>query len=252
MSFSVRGCILCGAREAPPHSNIVSEADRPWCPNSLDSELMCDLCREFEQLQDQINGLNQHLSRLLEKRQQLKARITLYHRNEIMQKIPPEVLSNIFQFFVSPDSNSQPNPYSPLILGAICGRWRAIAWSTPRLWSSISINFDRGSLGDILQLAREWLSRSGQLPLSISLTAGIDPGLPHLLPALIDVINRYAYRWRVLDILLPPPMLPFFHADPHGISILHTLRIDPGMSSFEARRVSENSTQQTRVLALWL
>ena len=154
-----------------------------------------------------------------------------------MQKIPPEVLSNIFQFFISSDSDSEPNPYSPLILGTICGRWRAITWSTPRLWSSISINFGTGSK---LQLAQEWLSRSGQLPLSISMTAGIDRDLLPLLSALIDVINGYAHRWRVLDILLPPPMLPLFHADPRGISILHTLRIDPGILFSEARRVSEN------------
>jgi len=201
MSFDVSGCILCGAREAP-----ATEEYRPWCPNNTGFEPVCDFCREFEQLQDQINGVTQHLNRLLEKRYQLKKRITLHHRNKIMQKIPPEVLSNIFQFFVSSDSDSeQCKPHSPLILGAICGRWRTIAWSTPRLWDSISINFNTSSLGDKLQLAREWLSRSGQLPLSISITAGIGRDVPPLpvplLSAMIDVINGYAHRWRVLDTL---------------------------------------------------
>ena len=148
-----------------------------------------------------------------------------------MQEVPPEILSIIFQFFISPYSDSEPYPYSSLRLGAICGRWRALAWSTPCLWNSISIDFDRGSLVDKLRLAREWLSRSGELPLSITITAGSsrDPSLLDvtLLCALIDAINGYAYRWRVLDISLPPPMLPLFHADPHGISILHTLTIDP-------------------------
>jgi len=152
-----------------------------------------------------------------------------------MQKIPPEVLSIIFEFFVSSDFA---DPCSSLILGAICGRWRALAWSTPRLWSSISIEFDRGSLVDKLQLAREWLSRSGQLPLSITITAGSSCDLPPLsvtlLSALIDSINGYACRWRVLNISLPPQMLPLFHADPHGISILHTLTIDPAISILEA------------------
>ena len=175
MSPNISGCILCGSREAS-----ASEESRPWCQNDTAFGSLCDLCMEFKQLQDQISGVTQHLGRLLEKRYQLKERIAIYHSNKIIQKIPPEFLSNIFQFFISSDSDCERNPNSSLILGAICGRWRAIAWSTPCLWSSISINFDIGSLGDKLRLAREWLSRSGQLPLSISITAGIGRDVPPL------------------------------------------------------------------------
>ncbi|KIM38241.1 hypothetical protein M413DRAFT_248588 [Hebeloma cylindrosporum] len=233
MSVDVIGCILCGARG--PAQPIVSEASRPWCPKSTYLQSTCDLCREFEQLENEIN-------QLLEKRRQLKTRISLYHRKEIIQNIPPEVLSNIFHFFIS--SGSELDPSSPLILGAICGRWRAIAWATPSLWTSITIILNATSLGNKQQLAREWLSRAGQLPLSISITTSADwedelPTIPvALLSGLIDAVNEYANRRRVLDIQLPSSMLPLFQADPHGISILHTLKIDPG-TLLEVERVSE-------------
>ncbi|KIM37075.1 hypothetical protein M413DRAFT_31225 [Hebeloma cylindrosporum] len=226
MSFNVGGCDFCGSRDTPSPE----EAYRPWCRLITSVALTCDMCRDYEQLEDQIN-------QLLEKRHQLKACISLYHRKEIMQKIPPEVLANIFQFFVSSDCESHCNP---LFLGAICRRWRAIAWSAPRLWCSIAINVNRGSHGDEVRLIRDWLSRSGQLPLSIRIT--MNPNyelLPEaVISAVIEGVNEYADRWRVLDIQVPPSMLPLFHTDLRGKSILHTLTIDPG-TCLSLERISE-------------
>ncbi|KAF9446247.1 hypothetical protein P691DRAFT_674016, partial [Macrolepiota fuliginosa MF-IS2] len=40
--------------------------------------------------------------------------------------VPPEILSEIFVIAAT-----------PLRLGAVCSRWREVAWDTPELWTTI-------------------------------------------------------------------------------------------------------------------
>jgi len=60
-----------------------------------------------------------------------------------------------------------------------------------------------------LPLAGEWLSRSGELPLSIFVKANGEFPTPtpssSVLAPLIFFINEYAHRWQHLELDLPSP-----------------------------------------------
>jgi hypothetical protein len=56
-----------------------------------------------------------------------------------------------------------------LYLGAVCQKWRQLAWATPTLWTSCLVG-DRDVVGwsnHTEQLLVGWLERSGGLPLTI-------------------------------------------------------------------------------------
>ncbi|KAF8956442.1 hypothetical protein BDZ97DRAFT_187364 [Flammula alnicola] len=85
----------------------------------------------------------------------------------IIQWIPPEIASQIFTFCVpnSPYTTSK-EKLAPLILGAVCKSWRAVAWSTPQLWIILSININHPDIAVKTELTKQCIARSGQLPLT--------------------------------------------------------------------------------------
>jgi len=207
-SERLEDCMLCGAASkefALESHNICPNTNNHFCP-----------CGELEQLDGQIRNF---LHSALKKRQELRLRVNHFH-NQKFRQTPPEVISNIFFFYVSSVQLEQPVgpprwcPASkhklsgPLILGAVCRKWREIAWSTPRLWSSIIISLSPKSFSK-LAVVREWLRRSGQLPLSIPLVMRsryIYNIADNLLP-MVHLLNKYAGRWHHLG----------FHAIPHNL-----------------------------------
>src|SRR5882762_3950815 len=119
---------------------------------------------------------------------------------------PPDVMSTIFEFCLPDFADHQLYPYPkedlsiPLSLGAICSYWRDIAWSTPSLWSSLVV---RVTEKDGSHIAQEWLSRSGQLPLSIRIRICSNIRVFNYrlyrayeaVSALAPIINQYSTRW---------------------------------------------------------
>ena len=123
---------------------------------------------------------------------------------------PPDAArGGLFYFFVLRFFRSRKIPGSTLILGAVCRKWRAIAWSSPQLWSSIFLSLSYKSFSSNLRIAQEWLSRSGQLPLSISVSmrnchsVSMDDVLP-----MTYLLNKYAGRWHHLEFLA----IPYLHS----------------------------------------
>lgn len=78
-------------------------------------------------------------------------------------------------------------------LGAVCRTWRNIAWTTPSLWTSLVFWVVYDTTEPQVQLAIEWLNRSGNLPLSIVLRNCSSEKELLVLP-LIDVSNRSLSR----------------------------------------------------------
>ncbi|KAF8191395.1 hypothetical protein K438DRAFT_887475 [Mycena galopus ATCC 62051] len=76
--------------------------------------------------------------------------------------------------FFEKDYNVRPAIHrAPLIFGEVSRRWRAIALSTPRLWSSIFLDCRTEKFRANTCLCDMWLKRSGSLPLSIRFFLGI-------------------------------------------------------------------------------
>ena len=104
-------------------------------------------------------------------------------QSPIVRQLHPDVTvtSIIFEFCLPDVTNHQLSPNTeedlsiPLFLGAICSYfcsyWRDVASSTPSLWSSLVVRVT-GKRDSLMTtgIVREWLSRSGQLPLSIRIS----------------------------------------------------------------------------------
>jgi hypothetical protein len=103
---------------------------------------------------------------------------------------------------------------APLLLVQICSHWRNIALSTPRLWNSISVDikFDEVSADytlDCRPFGRKhsieaWLSRSGNLPLSIKIYY-IDYDPWPISDDFVDIFIPWSSRWSNLHLDLPQP-----------------------------------------------
>ncbi|KAF7317533.1 F-box domain-containing protein [Mycena kentingensis (nom. inval.)] len=103
---------------------------------------------------------------------QEQARQDAYESPHPISRLPVELLSEIF-LLCNPAYPKAPPLFgidSPLKLTQICTLWRAIAHSTPRLWTAISLidpDLSRYPLEMQLATARRWLARARGLPLSV-------------------------------------------------------------------------------------
>lgn len=162
-----------------------------------------------------------------------------------ISRLPPEIASHIFTLFLPNDvDNSYSISYptgllpttaiTPLRLGAVCQAWREIAWSTPALWSSISIDMFATNKATA-EIVREWLRRSGELPLYIRLYAGLDQASLEYYPIpsrcdahaqrVFDAVNNYANRWIYIDLELPTSFMQKVRCISSQIAMVETLRI---------------------------
>jgi hypothetical protein len=136
--------------------------------------------------------------------------------------LPPEILTTIFEFACCPDDghwlanvdlnqkNSDRDQCSvsacavtPLFIGAICSAWRSIAWGTPQLWESITLLYNDDTAETLAEMLDYWLSKSGELPLSVTLVEDDSRTVNAESFEVIDVIAAYARRLRALDLFLP-------------------------------------------------
>jgi hypothetical protein len=200
----------------------------------------CNPCSKFATLQAQIQEVEKTLLNLRAAQGSLISDINFQH-SPLIRDVPNEVVRLIFSFCRDPpprrseDSESQSQRLSMfprrkkfqsqtfcmLRLGAVCKKWREIAWATPELWTSLRMpDIPEGSSPSFrlqVELAKEWLSRTANLSLDISLETQVSSRNPKFNPhvgKLIEAINLYSGRWQCLDICIPKMYLSLFHSLP--------------------------------------
>lgn len=183
-------------------------------PCTLHSPVPCWACYKLTNLDVEIAELETKHTALINQRVALKLEVNQLH-DSLLSKIPPEVTSSIFLWCtpmaVNPcwhSDSCNAMAAEPLIFGAVCRGWRQIAWSTPALWSSISIDvYRRKAIDQIPGMAQEWLDRAGELPLSINLYTNVmessDSVDLHTVIPIIDVVIAYSRRWQHVSLKLP-------------------------------------------------
>ncbi|KAG1736149.1 uncharacterized protein EDB91DRAFT_1143143 [Suillus paluster] len=120
-------------------------------------------------LNDHIDLLNHTLDKLQVIQARLKEKRALLHR-----LLPSELLGEIFlrclpeRNYVTPSSND-----CPLVLTRVCRQWRAVALSTPRLWSSLSISLLKAEMSGS-DAYKCWLEKARSVPLSIRVVHDVD------------------------------------------------------------------------------
>jgi hypothetical protein len=192
----------------------------------------CSACKERETIQEQIEQLEEEITKLKAKHHALGSRVNAIH-DPFIHKLPPEIGSHIFRLCLPTLHFEDIHPWNHwkeaaaftrvLRLGAVCRNWRQLAWATPYLWDTLYLMIPPSMKGSLVQwlpgLLCEWLSRSGMRPLTIffryhryseeSDHSSSDDEFSHESPIkilksaeemVIEVINSHSGRWRNLHL----------------------------------------------------
>ena len=198
-----------------------------FCVEQANHENAIDILemKRFDLLVEQANHAIA-IERLKIKRCELKRIINRSH-SLLLRIIPPEIIARISEFansnFNFTIKGSLPDV---LLLSSVCSDWRRTVFETPQLWSSIKIDLPsinsrsiatRSTLLRLATLIDEWLGRSGQLPLNISLHSGHEISksswtFEEYRP-IFKILNKYSSRWHSLDIFIPQDLLSFLQPD---------------------------------------
>ncbi|KAJ6524689.1 hypothetical protein DFH09DRAFT_1189260 [Mycena vulgaris] len=150
------------------HTNIV--------PSDPDCQRIRDFIagpqREYAELTDEISRMQQLLDELTQKRDALDNFITAHLAMvSPARRLPEDIIRDVFVACLPSHRNSLIiSNESPLLLCRICSDWRRLALSTPRLWAAVHVVIPNEPKGQVLAgLLKDWLNRSGVLPLFISM-----------------------------------------------------------------------------------
>ncbi|KAJ7154294.1 hypothetical protein C8R46DRAFT_1227901 [Mycena filopes] len=135
--------------------------------------------------------------------------------------LPPEILAEIFIHCLSTEEDEvfpiTPDPgTAPLLLCGICRQFRAIALTTPSLWSSLFMYSEHvysESAADYVEFCRRWISRAGATPVSLCFEAFVDCDSVRSLLALISGLWR---QWRDVEIVIDDSLQQFVVLPTHG------------------------------------
>ena len=156
----------------------------------------CSACTEDIELEKEIKELEDRIEKIHAKRRALRTVMNDNH-DQLASKFPPEIASQIFIHYAPPDETLTS---TPSYLGAVCQKWRQLAWRTPQLWTSLFIRFKPYYPSWLLA---EYLERSANLPLTISLFSCSQKIDEEIYLQAIEILNRHSSRWHVLHISLP-------------------------------------------------
>ncbi|KAF5356617.1 hypothetical protein D9758_008205 [Tetrapyrgos nigripes] len=174
---------------------------------STSLETLCRLNSEIQQLQTTLQKLEQERDSVQHYVDAHKALLSP------VRALPVEIISEIFAHCLPGDRNPIcSHAEAPLLLGRVCKDWRDVSLSSPCLWASIHIVIPMSGNPSVLhplidartQGIESWLTRSGSLPLSISIFAvpseirgEVTGGL--ILDSvgnLLDCISQRSNRWQ--------------------------------------------------------
>ena len=213
---------------------------------------------ELQEIEIEIQRLCELVETMKIKRETIQKRID--DHNVILapvRRLPLDVLHEIFFHCLPTHRNPiMKSSESPILLTRICRSWRAVALSSPRIWSKIHIPLPgdpssstgygiiteettlssrRQRYSDLLQLrcdvVWEWLSRSGTCPLSFSITyppSQQNPKDDELPDKMFNILLSFAGRWRDVDISMPEEIYNKLQGDmrPNRFSSLNSLRLN--------------------------
>ena len=208
--------------------------------NVCESKRLCDGCSQLAIFDTQHNAqlLSPELSEI---RCSLATRIN-HHHDPFIHRLPFELASKVFVFcaedFRFSDQINTPlherAVTSPLLLGKVCRTWRDIAWAIPQLWSTMTLLLSNVTqlytLAEI-DLIHQWLSRSGQHPLNITVQFQFFPkksdGLVDAISSLFGPIRDHSYHWRRIHLIIPLNHLDGFFVGLDSLPLLEHLAIQP-------------------------
>ena len=122
-----------------------------------------------------------------------------------VQRLPNELLAEIFLYYHEAVVHSYPHPNlpPPLLLTQICSTWRHVAHGMPKLWTTFSLDANSQVTtrkADHVSFAKAWLSRAQPHPLCVSLSINTTD---QAFNRIVDAILPSADRLQDLRLYLP-------------------------------------------------
>ncbi|KAJ7472644.1 hypothetical protein FB451DRAFT_1250241 [Mycena latifolia] len=169
-------------------------------------ELLVGPRKEVDKITDEIERMQTLINELAGKRAHLTGFIDAHLALvSPARRLPEDVVAEIFTAALPSDRNSvMSGAESPLLLCHLCRAWRRLALSTPRLWTTLHI-VAPGTPSKLLEIDKcidAWLSRSGSLPLSISIARSQTAAFGFDVSKLVETLIRFSNRWNHLHLLL--------------------------------------------------
>jgi hypothetical protein len=216
-----------------PGSRCNAKVLRPERCEVLDGK-PCAACTEDVELEKEMGELERSIEKLQTRRRALR---TVMNENHdcLIHKFPPEIASHIFIQYAPPSvSREKKERTTPLHLGAVCQKWRQLAWATPQLWSSLVVEFTVPG-EHLLQLIAEWLERSATLPLTIRFDSGAK-WVHGVCSQAINILNKHSARWYDMYLQMPVNHLHYLGGSSQGnilrrLTLRHSIR-NPTRSDF--------------------
>ncbi|KAF4611633.1 hypothetical protein D9613_004570 [Agrocybe pediades] len=167
-----------------------------------------------------------------------------HHHSSVVSKLPPEILSTIFEVYTSdalppslqdeiqfqfPQHNILP---IPLVLSHVCHRWRQVAFSTPQIWTTFTISLDRCNGSPAEQdIIYAWISRTRNHPLTIHLRSSLEedyctgalPKSSHL--PVLQVLASSFRQWHHFSARVPTYVLEYLGNQVEDIPLIDTVGI---------------------------
>ncbi|KAG1755558.1 hypothetical protein EDB19DRAFT_1661924 [Suillus lakei] len=173
---------------------------------------------DLETVMESIQNLRQQL---VEMKDKITKSINFHKRLvSALWRLPTEVLSQIFHHCV-PEILSESDKFktssvleAPMLLTAVCRRWREVAVAMPSLWCRLAVSVDRECQWERQIFCYEsWLKRSQGRPLSLALS--VDRGaygstrILHVLRPHVNQISSLSIRFSIADLNEPEQFLKF-------------------------------------------
>ncbi|KAF5373092.1 hypothetical protein D9758_001561 [Tetrapyrgos nigripes] len=209
-------------------------------PEDQDRHAIQKICSEhsqdLERMNAQIQRLESMLCSITQKRDTLQSKVSsLKSIISPLRNLPAEILQHIFQDCLEPFPTISTQE-SPFLLTRICSRWRSVAVATPELWAAIHVFMPQavhalephGAKCDAIREGVQYfLSRSGTLPLSISLYSDADGEHQDDLEEAtrtLDMLIPFLHRSKYLNLNAPlVTMLPLQRLEREGLGSLETV-----------------------------
>ena len=219
-----RSCSAIDLEAAFSSNRLVQDVE---CSISGSNSSPCNECKELDNLEI-------FLARMEMKGFELKRNVNRAH-SPLIRMVPAEIIAKISEF-----ANTNPTILgkvlpTPILLSSICSDWRRVVVGTPQIWSSMRIDFyflkslhiTSTTFPLLAAFIDEWLSRSGQLPLHISIFSG--DKIPNFMSLeefciIFKVLNDYSSRWHCLNISFTPFILSCLQPD--RLPLLEQLNIE--------------------------
>jgi hypothetical protein len=224
-------CQHCGHNADATYPMDISPSPTPQRINELlqnnipplDSELhelsekALSISRKYSDLEDEIAAMQHRLDQMKARRDTLGKEVIKYHAvTSPVRRLPADILCEIFQWNVEDDVstlqffNSLDNTAGPWLPTYVCRRWREVALSYSKIWSSVSVRLPAFSINDRKRATKAsfllglQLARSSTQPLGVRVEYhDFDFRLDNYHPVIVALVPSSS-RWKDFVTCMPP------------------------------------------------